>query len=91
MRKGYYYFRECTSLQIWLLSLGTVSFILCLIFLFKGGYLSLISNNYYFNTENVWFLFFLILSIFLFVIDICINKICRDIATFLKEIEDKSN
>lgn len=76
-------------LEIKLLGMGTVSLGLALFFLFKGGYWSLISGQYYFNVENAWCLFFLLLSIFSFVTDICINKICTDIATLLKEIEDK--
>ena len=60
-------------------------------FLFKGGYLPLIDDDSYFTTYNAWFLFFLSMSIFAFIVDICLHKICRDIATCLKEIEEKTD
>lgn len=89
MKKGYYYFRECTGLEKALVLLGIISLILSVLFLIKGGYLSLLSSDYYFNTENAWCLFFLLLGIILLVIDICMNKLCRDVATLLKQMEEK--
>ncbi len=90
MRKGYYYFRECGSIEKVLLITGIISVVLAFVFWFKGGYLSLISDEYYFTVNNAWFLFFLLISIFAFISDFCVHKICRDIATLLKEVEENA-
>jgi len=49
------------------------------------GILGSIDDDSYFTTYNAWFLFFLSISIFVFIVDICLHKICRDIAICLKE------
>lgn len=89
MKKGYYYFGECTGLEKALVLCSMISFVISAGFLIKGGYLSLLSSIYSFNTDNAWCLFFLLLGLFLLVTDICINKLCRDVAVLLKQMEDK--
>ena len=87
MKKIYYSFGECGRMTKILLTIGIVSAAIALAFLFKGGFSSLISDDYYFTLYNAWFLFFLAISIFAFIADICIHKICSDVATLLKELE----
>lgn len=82
MKKGYYYFGECGSMEKILLTVGIISAIISVFFLFRGGYLPLISDDSHFGVYNAWCLFFLVISIFAFIADLCIHKICRDIATF---------
>lgn len=88
MKKGYYYFGECGSMEKILLAIGIITAVISCFFLFKGGYLPLIDDDFYFTTYNAWFLFFLSISIFAFIADICLHKICEDIATCLKQIEE---
>lgn len=88
MRKGYYYFGECGRMAKILLAIGIVSAVIALAFLFKGGFSPLVSNDMYFELYHAWFLFFLAISVFAFIADICIHKLCRDIATILKEVEE---
>ena len=88
MKKGYYYFGECGSMEKILLAIGIIAAVISCFFLFKGGYLSLIDDDFYFTTYNAWFLFFLSISIFAFIADICLHKICEDIAKCLKQIEE---
>ena len=83
MKKGYYYFGECGSMEKILLAIGIIAAVISCFFLFKGGYLPLIDDDFYFTTYNAWFLFFLSMSIFAFIVDICLHKICRDIACLL--------
>ena len=89
MKKGYYYFGECGSMEKILLAIGIISAVISAFFLFKGGYSPLIDDNFYFSTYNAWFLFFLSISIFAFIADLCLHKICADIAACLKEIEKR--
>ena len=91
MKKGYYYFAECGRIGKILLTIGIIAAVIAIFFLFKGGFLPLISNDIYFTADNAWCLFFLAISIFAFVADLCIHKICRDIATLLKEFENNEN
>lgn len=88
MKKGYYYFGECGSMAKILLAIGIITAVISGFFLIKGGYLPLIDDDSYFTTYNAWFLFFLSISFFAFVADICLHKICEDIATCLKQIEE---
>lgn len=88
MKKIYYYFGECGRMAKILLTIGIVSAVVALAFLFKGGFSSLIRDDEYFTLYNAWFLFFLAISIFAFIADLCIHKICADIATLLKENEE---
>lgn len=88
MKKGVCFFGECGALEKKLLGLGILSAVLAVVFWAKGGHLSLLSDEFNFSTNNVC-LFFLLLSLISFISDFCVNKICRDIATLLKEIEDK--
>ena len=91
MKKGYYYFAECGRLGRLLLTIGIIAAVIAMFFLIKGGLLPLISNDVYFTADNAWCLFFLAISIFAFMADFCIHKICRDIAALLKEFEEKKN
>ena len=88
IKKGYYYFGECGSMEKILLAIGIITAVISGFFLIKGGYLPLIDDDSYFTTYNAWFLFFLSISFFAFVADICLHKICEDIATCLKQIEE---
>ena len=88
MKKGYFYFRECGRMEKILLAIGIITAIISAFFLFKGGYLPLISDDIYFTAYNAWCLFFLAISILAFMAYLCIHKICRDIATLLKEAEE---
>lgn len=92
MRKGYYYFGECGVLSKELAILGGVSFMVSSIFFFLGGWEVLtrpcaLGNNAF----AIWCAFFLFLSIVFFLAIFCIHKVCRDIATLLKEIENKDS
>lgn len=89
MKKGFYYFGECTVLQRWLLGAGAVAAALALLFLWLGGGHGLVDDDSYFTLHNAWCLFFLLLSILSFVIDGCLNALCRDVATLLKEEEER--
>lgn len=89
MKKIYYYFGECGRMTNILLTVGIVAAVIAVAFLFKGGFSPLVSDDYYFTLYNAWFLFFLSISIFAFVANLCIHKICTDIATLLKEIEER--
>lgn len=89
MKKIYYTFSECGRMAKILLTIGIVSAAIALVFLFKGGFpSSLVSDDMYFTLYDAWFLFFLSMSIFAFIADLCIHKICSDIAALLKEIEE---
>lgn len=89
MKKIYYYFGECGRITKVLLTVGIVAAVIAVAMLFKGGFSPLVSDDYYFTLYNAWFLFFLSISIFAFVANLCIHKICTDIATLLKEIEER--
>lgn len=88
MKKGYYYFAECGRIAKILLTIGIVAAVIAIFFLIKGGLLPLISNDIYFAADNAWSLFFLAISIFAFIADLCIHKICKDVAALLKEVEE---
>ena len=92
MKKIYYYFGECGRITKILLTAGTVAAVIAVVFLFKGGFSPLVNDDEYFTSYSAWSLFFLSISIFAFVTDLCIHKICADIAALLKKIEeDKEN
>ena len=90
MKKVYYYFGECGTLVKTLTLAGIISLAVSAVLFFKGGWevlcRSWASGN---NTYAIWCAFFLLLGVMLIIINICIHKICRDVATLLKEIEDK--
>ena len=52
MKKGYYYFGECGSMEKILLAIGIITAVISCFFLFKGGYLPLIDDDFYFTTYN---------------------------------------
>ena len=89
VRTAWRHHDEKRLLLFW--GMGIIAAVISCFFLFKGGYLPLIDDHFYFTTYNAWFLFFLSMSIFAFIVDICLHKICRDIATCLKEIEEKTD
>lgn len=90
MQKGYYYFGESGLLCKILSILGGISFIVSCVLFFLGGQVELTMPDAVGNTTYaIWCAFFLFLSIVLFLAVLCINKVCRDIATLLKELEDK--
>ena len=89
MKKIYYTFNECGRMVKILLTIGIVSAVIALAFLFQGGFpSSLVNDDMYFTLYDAWFLFFLSISIFAFIVDLCVHKICSDIATLLKEMEE---
>ena len=89
MIKGYYYFGECGAFERFLIIGGLLSIAVSAVFFFFGGWEVLIrpgaigSNSY-----SIWCVFFLLLASIMFLIDAAIHKICRDVATLLKEVED---
>ena len=92
MKKGFYLFLECGSLCKKLLIFCIISLIISLFLIFVSGgfnihnwYLGLINDNYNFRAIHAWILFFFMLSLVFLIINICINKICEDIARLLKE------
>ena len=91
MKKIYYYFGECGRITNMLLTVGVVAAVIAVAFLFKGGFSPLVNDDEYFTSYNAWFLFFLSISIFAFAACLCIHKICADIATLLKKIEEDKN
>ena len=90
MKKIYYHFDECGRMSKILLVVGIISAVIAVAFLFKGGFSPLIHDDTYFELYHAWFLFFLAISIFAFIANLCIHKICADVATLLKEIEEKA-
>lgn len=91
MKKIYYYFDECGRMTKRLLSISVAAAVIALVFLFKGGFSPLVSDDEYFTLYNAWFLFFLSISMFAFLANLCVHKICADIAALLKEIEENKN
>lgn len=90
MKKGYFYFGECCALSKALIIVGSISLLASAIFFFLGGWEVLTRAYAIANaTFSIWCVFFLLIGIILFLINICIHKICRDIATLLKKLEDK--
>lgn len=71
--------------------LGVVSFMVSSIFFFLGGW-EVLTRPYALgnNAFAIWCPFFLFLSIVFFLVIFCIHKVCRDIATLLKEMENKN-
>lgn len=90
MKKIYYHFGECGRMSKILLAIGIISAVIAVAFLFKGGFSPLVHNDMYFELYHAWFLFFLAISIFAFITNLCIHKICADIATLLKEADEKT-
>ena len=89
MKKIYYYFGECGRVTKVLLTVGIVAAVIAVTFLFKDGFSPLVNDDEHFTLYSAWSLFFLSISIFAFVANHCIHKICTDIATLLKEIEER--
>ncbi len=89
MKIGYYFFGEWGHLNKMLITTGLISLVISAIFFFIGGW-EILTRPYAVGnpTYSIWCVFFLLLGIVLFLVDFCIHKICRDIATLLKEIED---
>ena len=89
MKKGYYYFGECGSLNKILLIIGGISGVASIVFFFLGGW-EVLTRPYAIGNCSyaMWCLFFLLLCSVTFLIDFCIHKICRDIATLLKQMEN---
>lgn len=92
MKIGYYFFGECGHLKKILVTTGIISLIISAIFFFLGGWEVLI-RPYAIGSPaySIWCIFFLLVGIVLFLIDFCVYKICRDIATLLKELEDNKS
>lgn len=89
MKKGYYYFGECGSLGKILAIIGGISFSISAVFFYLGGWGVFIRPRAVGNCSYaMWCLFFLLICVVAFLIDFSIHKICRDIATLLKQIED---
>lgn len=95
MNKGYYWFRECGALSKLLTIFSIISFVIAGILLVVNDihtwHLGLFSNEYSFRSHHAWILFLVLLGVILILVNITLHKICRDIATLLKEIEDKTN
>ena len=92
MKKGLYYFGESGYLCKGLGISGTICFMVSAVLFFFGGRVVLTMPDMLDNiTYAIWCVFFLFLSIVQFLAILCINKVCRDIATLLKGIEDKNN
>lgn len=92
MKKGLYYFGESGYLCKGLGISGAICFIVSSVLFFLGGRLVLTMPNVDVSTTYaIWCVFFLLLSIVHFLAILCINKVCRDIATLLKEIENKNS
>jgi hypothetical protein len=97
VRKGYYLFLECGSLSIKLTVACIFSFVISLLlFIITTGpniynwyNNGLLKNSYYFETGHAWTIFFFSMGLVLFITNKCIHAVCRDIATLLKDIEDK--
>lgn len=92
MKKGFYYFGESGRLSKILVFMGFVSLIIAIVFFFAGGDIELTRPNAIGNTTYaIWSAFFFLFGIVAFIVNYCIHKICIDIATALKKIEDKHN
>lgn len=92
MKKGYYYFGESGHISKFLVIMGLVSLIIAIVFFFAGDDIELTRPNAIGNTTYaIWSAFFLLFGIVAFIVNYCIHKICIDIATLLKKIEDKQN
>ena len=90
MEKGFYYFGECGAFEKFLVIGGLLSIAVSAVFFLLGGlYSSYTLYDAVYNPYSIWCAIFLSIGIILFLIDAAIHKICRDIATLLKEVEDK--
>ena len=89
MKKGYYFFGECGSLSKKLIIAGLISIAISGVLFLIGGW-EVLTRPYAIGNEtySIWCIFFLLIGIILFIINICIHRICRDIATLLKDVED---
>ena len=73
-----------------LLIFSLISFTVSAVFFFIGGGEVLLRPEVRVShTYAIWCVFFLLLGIVTFLIDISIHKVCSDVAELLKEIEDK--
>lgn len=95
MKKGYYLFRKCGPLSSTLTILSAISFEIAGIILVLNDthawHLGLFGDGHYFDALHAWILIFVLLGVVLIIVNITLHKICRDIATLLKEIEDKTS
>lgn len=78
MRKGYYIFRECGSFSRVLLWISAACVVLPAILFFV--------SREWFGLVVLFAIPILTASIF---VNVALHKLCRDVATLLKEIEDK--
>ncbi|QKY69384.1 hypothetical protein [Lentibacillus sp. CBA3610] len=92
MKKVYYDFRECGGLIIMLTVSGLISFAISAVFFFIGGW-EVLTRPWAAasSTYSIWCVFFLLLGIILFLFNISVHKICKDVATLLKEVEDNKS
>lgn len=96
MRKGYYLFAECGALSKKLTVSCIISFVMSFALIIIGSepsihewYLGLFHNRSVFRPVHAWIIFFFMLGIVLLIANLCIHKVCRDIATLLKEIKER--
>jgi len=88
VKKVYYSFRECGRLVIMLTVLGLISLAVSVVFFSIGGWEVLTrpwaeASSIY----AIWCVFFLFMGIVLFLINLSIHKVCKDVAILLKEGE----
>ena len=92
MKKGLYYFGESGYLCKGLGISAVICFMVSSVLFFFGGRVVLTMPDTLDNiTYAIWCVFFLLLSIVQFLAILCVNKVCRDIATLMKKIEDSSS
>lgn len=90
LRKGYYYFGESGFLCKVFLTLAIISLIASIVFFYIGGWVLLLRPWAVGEpTYSIWCVFFLLLAIILFLINLSIHKICDDVSEILRKIEDK--
>ena len=96
MRKGYFLFVECGAFSNKLTVLCIISFVVSLILIIVGAepnihawYFGLIDGLFEFRTIHAWIIFFFSMGLILLTVNLCMHKICSDVATLINELDDK--
>jgi len=83
---------KCNRLVVMLTISGFISFAISAILLLVNWWETLtkpwLAASKAGGSTNIWFIFFLLLAIVIFLINIAVHKIRKDVETVLKEIEN---
>src|SRR5699024_2249367 len=90
-------YTKCDRLVLMLTILGFISLAISAMLLLIDWWEALIrpwgwlAANESGESTNIWFVFFLLLAIVIFLINIAVHKIRKDVAALLKEAENDKN